>query len=301
MNTDSSPAAQGLTDGLRRKQHVGRRAITVFLSLLTLVGSIGPAACSSPVVQLSPSTEYPLTLTDLLGRTVVLTQKPTRIVTTHPTATETLYRSGGFAVGRDTASTYPEEVESLRTVGGSYTINAEAVAGLSPDLIVIEALTQASLVGTLQQIGVPIIAVRAASLDDIGQSLTLLGKIVDADGRAAQAIADIQGRIENITAAAPGGKNTLIFIADAQKNVYAAKPESYPGTVASLLKLGNLAAGLPESGPYPGFALFTAEQATQSNPDLVFAITPAPLLFLQAAGPRIADAAESLLNITKTQ
>jgi ABC-type Fe3+-hydroxamate transport system substrate-binding protein len=93
--------------------------------------------------------------------------------------------------------------------------------------------------------------------------------------------------------------------------------------------LSNPATGLPDSGPYSGFTLFTSEQALTSNPDVVFTITPSPepaprlsrllsqlpgfkemtavkgeqvveldpFLFLQAQGPRIADAAEEMLRL----
>jgi len=93
--------------------------------------------------------------------------------------------------------------------------------------------------------------------------------------------------------------------------------------------LENLATGLPDSGPYPGFSLFSGEQAITSEPDSILTISPAPppapslsmmlpqvpgyntltaintgkvyeldpALFLQAQGPRIADAVEALLDL----
>ena len=310
-----------------------KKGIIILLHLLLLSALLAAAACSSETASTptptSAQTNYPLSVVDMLGRSVQISQRPTRIVTTHPTATEMLYCIGGSAVGRDSSSKYPPEAQVLPTVGSAYNLNVESIAALKPDLILIEALTQAGVVGSLEKLGVPIVAVRAASLEDISQSLTLVGKITDTNAAAAQAIAEIQGRIETAQSSSPGGKNILILISDAQRNVYAAKPESYPGSVAALLKLGNTAAGLPESGPYPGFALFTAEQALNSNPDVVFTISPAPppaprlsemlpqipgfnqmdavkaglvveldpMLFLQAQGPRIADAAEEMLRL----
>ena len=328
-----------------------KKGIIILLHLLLLSALLAAAACSSeiastptptptptatptatptlPPTTTSAQTNYPLSVVDMLGRSVQISQRPTRIVTTHPTATEMLYCIGGSAVGRDSSSKYPPEAQVLPTVGSAYNLNVESIAALKPDLILIEALTQAGVVGSLEKLGVPIVAVRAASLEDISQSLTLVGKITDTNAAAAQAIAEIQGRIETAQSNSSGGKNILILISDAQRNVYAAKPESYPGSVAALLKLGNTAAGLPESGPYPGFALFTAEQALNSNPDVVFTISPAPppapklsemlpqipgfnqmtavkggqvaeldpFLFLQAQGPRIADAAEEMLRL----
>jgi iron complex transport system substrate-binding protein len=310
-----------------------KKAITILLSLFLLSTLLISAACSSEPAStptpMAPLAKYPVSVVDMLGRSVQITQRPTRIVTTAPTATETLYRVGGTAVGVDSSSEYPVEVQSLPKVGSAYNISTEAIAALKPDLIIIEALTQASVISSLERLGVPVIAVRAASLDDIVQSLTLVGKVVDLNEAAAQAIAEIRDRIEAAQGNRTVSKSVLIFISDAQRNIYAAKPESYPGTVAALLKLSNLAAGLPDNGPYPGFTLFTAEQALTSNPDIVFTITPAPppaprlsamlpqtpgfnqmaavkagkvveldpMLFLQAQGPRIADAVEEMLRL----
>jgi ABC-type Fe3+-hydroxamate transport system substrate-binding protein len=315
--------------GLRKKGVTAAKSIVVLLALVILATSLFLTAGTSCTHKANPSADYPLTITDLLGRDVQVPQRPVCIVTTHPTATETLYRVGGVAVGRDTASQYPVDVLDLPTVGSPYSISTELIAELNPDLIIIEALTQANLIDPLEQLGIPVIAVRATSLEDIRQSLTMVGEIINTNETATQALAEIEDRIEAAQSTLPSNKSILIFIADSQNNIYAAKPESYPGTVASLLGLGNLATGLPDSGPYPGFALFTAEQASQSDPDVVFTITPAPppaprlstllpnmpgfnlmsavngghvveldpVLFLQAPGPRIADAVEELLSI----
>jgi iron complex transport system substrate-binding protein len=310
-----------------------KKALPVLLSLFVLSALLISAACSSePATTPAPTAapaRYPLMVIDMLGRSVQISQCPTNIVTTHPTATETLYRVGGMAIGVDSSSKYPAEVQSLPTVGSAYSVSTESIAALNPDLIIIEALTQAHIVSSLDKLGVPVIAVRAASLDDINQSLTLVGEVVDMEDEAAQAIAEIQDRIEAAQADVMVSLNVLIFISDTQRNIYAAKPESYPGTVAVLLGLGNPAAGMPDNGPYPGFTLFTSEQALTSDADIVFTITPAPppaprlseslvqipgfnqmaavqagqvvelapMLFLQAQGPRIADAVEEMLRL----
>ena len=332
MRTIGCPVRDAYPGGKATRRFSRSKPIAVLLSLLILAGSLVMAACSSEPAP--TNTDYPLTITDSLGRTIQFDQIPERIVTTHPTATETLYRAGGVAAGRDTASKYPTEVLDLPTVGGSYSISTEAVVALDPDLVLIEALTQASLIEPFEELGIPVMAVRAASLEDIVQSLTLVGEILDTDDVAAQAITDIKNRIDAAKGSAPEGKSILILIADADKNIYAAKAESYPGLVTALIGLTNLAAELQGKAPYAGFAPFNSEQAaqmvvTQSDPDVVLTITPAPapaprlsvvlskmsgfndmpavkaghvveldpVLFLQAQGPRIADAVEAMLNI----
>jgi iron complex transport system substrate-binding protein len=292
-------------------------------------------ACSNAKTTLNASTTtapvytktvYPLTVTDMLGRTVTLAQKPSRVVSVSPSATETLYKVGGSAIGRDTSSKYPPEAQSLPTIGSSYNPSVEAVAALNPDLILIEALSQAQLLPSFEKLGVPVIAVRATSLNEVEQGLRLLGKVVDMNQAAGQAVNQIENRIAVAKKTISGTKNALILIADANRNIYAAKPESYTGGLLALLGQGNLAAGIADSGPYPGFCTYMGELALTSNPDAIFAISPAPApapnlssmlpqipgfksmsvvvagkvreldpaLFLQAPGPRIADAVEQL-------
>ena len=57
---------------------------------------------------------------------------------------------------------------------------------------------------------------------------------------------------------------------------YAAKPQSYPGAIVSMLRLSNPAADLPDSGTFPGFAQISVEQLLTMDPDFLFTITPAP-------------------------
>src|SRR3990172_8674368 len=89
------------------KRHLARLRIKPLLILLVAACILLFAGCSStgaapnntPAPPSTPTTSvrtsYPLTVTDFLGRTVTLNQKPLKIVTVHPTATETLYRVGG--------------------------------------------------------------------------------------------------------------------------------------------------------------------------------------------------------------
>lgn len=295
----------------------------------TTAATTSPTVTALPVTTTAANAIYPMTVTDISGRTVTVSKKPVSIVTTSPTATEALYKVGGTAVGRDTSSRYPPEAQSVPTVGSVYTLSVEAIAALKPDLIIIEALTQSHMLPALEKLGAPVLAVRAASLDDVVQGLTIVGKVINADAAAAKAVADIKARIEAAKKTTRAGRNILIFTFDASSKVYGAKPESYPGTLAALLGQKNLAAGMPENAPFPGFSLFTGEQALSSNPDAVFCISPAPApaptlssllpqlpgfkdmpavkagkvkeldpaLFLQAQGPRIADAAEQLAKL----
>ncbi len=288
-----------------------------------------PTPTQAPANNSAPASEamtgvYPLEVVDMLGRTVEIPAKPTRIVTISPTATEILYVAGGTAVARDSSSTFPEDVVDLPELGGAYSPSFESITAQGADLILIEALTQARFMQPLSQLGVPVVAVRATSLDDVIMGIKLIGQIIDNNEMAEQAAQDVSTRVTASVEGISAGKSVLILISDADRNLYAAKPQSYPGAIASMLQLSNPATDLPDSGTFPGFAGITAEQVLTMDPDYLFTITPAPepaprlstmlpripgfsglgavtsgqmheidhIVFLRNPGPRIAEAVE---------
>ena len=293
-----------------------------------------PAPTSVPTAEPTATPEpaaetYPLEIVDMMGRSVTIPSNPARIVSVSPTATEMLYAAGGSAIARDTGSIYPAEVLHLPEIGGAYQPSFEAIAAQQPDLILVEALTQARFLEPLSQFGAPVVAVRATSLDDITAGIKLLGQIVEQNDTAKRAALEIAARVSEATEALSDGKSALILISDADRNLYVAKPRSYPGAIASMVKLSNPAADLPDSGTFPGFAVVSAEQLLTMDPDLLFTITPAPepaprlsamlphipgfanlraiqsgqmheidhVIFLRNQGPRIAEAVEAMAEL----
>ncbi len=272
---------------------------------------------------------YPLEIVDMVRRPVEIPAKPMRIVTLSPTATEMLYVAGGTAIARDSSSTFPAEVLELPELGGAYSPSFEAIAAQGADLVLIEALTQSRFLEPLSQLGAPVVAVRATSLDDVTMGIRLIGQIIENAETAEQAAQDISARVASSLEGLSGGKSALILISDADRNLYAAKPQSYPGAIASMVQLSNPAAELPDSGTFPGFAGISAEQVLTMDPDYVFTITPAPepaprlsamlpripgfanlqavssgqmheldlAIFLRNQGPRIAEAVEAMAEL----
>ena len=284
---------------------------------------------SSITNNIETNTNYPVTIIDKLNQIIDISNKPEKIVSISPTATEMIYKIGGEVIARDRASVYPQNVMNLPSIGSAYSPNIELIVEQSPDLVVMEALTQARFVGEFQKLGIPTIAVRAESLIDVTESMKILGSALDLDENSEIAISEINNKIDSLKTSVNYAEEILILISDADRNVYAAKPESYAGAVANLFNLTNGAEGMEDMGPYPGYTLWTAEKAATSNPGFIFTISPAPepapklstmlpmipgfnrltavttgnvaeldpVLFMQAPGPRIAEAAELIESI----
>ena len=263
---------------------------------------------------------------DALGQSLTFDVAPERIATLSPTATEILYYAGGTSVLRDRASNFPEEAKSLPDVGSSYDPSIEAILAARPDLVIIEALTQARFASILGQSGLKVMAVKVESVEDVKSNILNVGKVIGNENLAAQKVSEIEKRLSAVSNS--DERSVLMLISDQDRNLYAARPESYTGLIASTLGMANKAEGLPDSGPFPGFSMMTPEAILMANPDVIVTITPAPepaprlsetitqippfaalkaiqtgsifeadlTLFLQSPGPRIVDAVESLKN-----
>lgn len=268
---------------------------------------------------------YPIKVTDQLGRSVEIKAKPKVIVAVSPTAVEMVYAAGATVAGRSASVDFPEAAKSAKEVGTAYQPNFEEILALKPDLVVADAIihAQPTLRKPFEDLPVPVIFTGADSVQKVIDGLNLMGQVFDSKATTDKVIANINTAKEGAKKALAGKSiSAIALIADRDQTLYAAKPSSYAGDVLAQLGLTNPAASQPDSGPFPGYTTLAPEKMVQYDPDYLFAITPAPEpaprlaslipqippfkglkavtnkhvvdanveLFLQAPGPRVADA-----------
>lgn len=273
----------------------------------------------------APAAAYPVKVTDMLGRTVEIKTKPTTVVAVSPTAVELVYAAGGTVVGKSASVNYPPEASSAKEVGTAYQPNFEQILALKPDLVIADSIihAQPSLRKPFEDLPVPVIFAGADSYQKVLDGLKLMGQVFNSKEKTDAAVASIQKAKDDAKKALAGKTVTAVaLIADRDNTLYAAKPSSYAGDIMAQLGITNPAASQPDSGPFPGYTALAQEKLLEFNPEFVFAITPAPppapkladlfpqippfkglkavtnkkvidsdvQLFLQAPGPRVADA-----------
>jgi iron complex transport system substrate-binding protein len=287
------------------------------------------AAPSSTSPSASTAAAYPLTITDMAGRSVQIKEKPQRIVAISPTAVEMVFAAGGTVLGRSSSVKYPAEAASATDIGSAYQPSPEKILALKPDLIVGDSVIikgQPAIQKQVEGIGAPVVFVGAESYQDVLTGLDLMGKVLANPAKTNQMKADID-KAKNDAKAALAGKSisAVAITADEKQQLYAAKDSSYVGDIFKQAGLTNPAKDLPDTPPVPGYSLLAPEKLLQLNPDYIFAITPDPRapalaptiakippfkdlkavtaghvidanveLFLQAPGPRVADAFRAL-------
>ena len=107
--------------------------------------------------------------------------KPRRIITLSPHATELVFQlgAGDRVVGTVEYSDYPQKARQIPRIGGYNTISLEQIAALRPDLVVTwPSGNPPAILDALARQKIPLFATDPGHLDDIGEDLRTLGRML---------------------------------------------------------------------------------------------------------------------------
>jgi len=156
-------------------------------------------------------------------------QRPVRIVSTSPSITEILFALGlgERVVGVSTFCRFPSQVASLPKVGTFLKPDAELIAGLRPDLVVVHE-GSAGLDRRLDSLRLPFVTVDRGTLASIFTSMRQIGAAAGVPDRADALIATVQQRLSMVRrSGAPSPHPRVLFIIGRR-----------PGMLADLVAVG---------------------------------------------------------------
>lgn len=198
------------------------------------------------------------------------TAQPKRIVSTLPSATETLFALGlgGRVVGVSTYCRYPPAVLPLPKIGTYMKPDAEKIALLRPDLVVIPE-PAANLADRLSALRIRYVQIKDGSLVEVYSMIHDIGAAAGALDKADSLNKEIRSRLETIRAENAGRPRPAVLMVVGRTpglltNLIAAGPSTY---LSELLEIagGNNALA---SGPiaYPHISL---ETVVRLNPGVI--------------------------------
>jgi iron complex transport system substrate-binding protein len=214
----------------------------------------------------SSGSDFPVTVTGDDGD-LTLDEAPEKIVSMSPTATEMLFAigAGDQVEAVDSYSTYPEDAPV--TDLSSFTPNAEAIAGYSPDLVVLSDDLN-GIVDALDALAVPTLLLNAAEdLDESYAQIETLGMATGHADEAAEVVSDVQQRIETAVESVPAETEGLRVYHELDPTFFSVTSETFVGSVYSLFGLENIADAAPD--PAGGYPQLSAEYVVGQAPDLI--------------------------------
>ncbi len=156
------------------------------------------ASCSQSTESTTPTS---LTITDDFGRTVTINNvHPQRIISLAPSNTEILFALGlgDRVVGVTDSCNYPPEATTKPSVGDYIAPNVEEIIAREPDLVLAtneheEAMAQ------LENQGITVVGLDPKNIDEVLDSITLVGKLTGQEKEAASLVEEMQKRIKAVT------------------------------------------------------------------------------------------------------
>ncbi|NMB13308.1 MAG: cobalamin-binding protein [Firmicutes bacterium] len=231
-------------------------SLAVIIILLVLSGS-------------TYATEKQLTVTDQADRVVTLEAIPVRIVSLAPGNTEILYALGlaDNIVGVSTYCDYPEAAVDKPKIGGFSEVSIESVVALEPDVVFATGGVQDEVAKQLTQLGLKVIILDAASLDQVLAAIALVGQVTGRGNAARELIEQLEGRIDQVKAAIASlakAKPRKVFYEVWYDPPISVGPGSFIHDLIETAGGINLMAG--SSNPYPVASL---EEIIDADPDVI--------------------------------
>lgn len=233
---------------------------------VALLGACG-GEDASPSTAPSPDggASYPVTV-----GAVTLDERPERIVSLSPTATEMLFAigAGGQVTAVDDQSTYPPDAPKSELSG--FTPNAEAIAAKNPDLVVLSTDTN-KIVDQLTQLKIPVYhADAAATLDDTYAQLTALGTLTGHPTEATDLTRRMKDEIGKLVQDVPKRDTKLSYYYELDPTFYSVTSKTFVGSLFAMVGLENVADPSDADGTKGGYPQLGQEALIKADPDLIF-------------------------------
>jgi iron complex transport system substrate-binding protein len=245
------------------------RLVGGIAAVLLLLASCGETTTPETPTGGQPSSvgEYPVTV-DTPNGELTLDERPDRIVSLSPTATEMLFAigAGEQVVAVDDQSNYPDEAPVTDLSG--FEPNVEAIASYEPDLVVYST-EPGDLGASLEGLGIPALLQPAASLvRDVYRQIEQLGLVTDHVAEADELVDTMKGDIRTITTDLDDDGEQLSFYHELDDTYYSVTSTTFIGQLYEMVGLENIADRAKGAGG--GYPQLSAEYIIDADPDLIF-------------------------------
>jgi len=246
--------------------------LAVLAAVLTVMAML-PGAAAAPAATQEDCT-FPVTVTDATGREVTLEEDPERVVTTNPSAAQTMWEIGAQdeVVGVSQYAAYLEGAGAKANVSGSGGPSVERIVALEPDLVLVPNSTYGFAAERIEQIrsaGIPVYVFgQPTSIEYVVEKTRLTGRLTGncegADERATRMeedVARIERAVESVER--PVGLN-YFFGFTSGENTF----------IGAIMETSGLRNGAAEAG-IEGFMPINEETVVEMDPDWIVVPTSA--------------------------
>ena len=193
------------------------------------------------------------TVTDELGRHVMVPDHPHRIICLVPSITDDVFSLGA---GDDVVAVtdyvrYPAEAQKKPSVGSIMSPSIETIAALHPDLILgTPKSNQQATLDKLQAMGIPVFLVDPHGLAGILHSITSLGVALNREQQATALTTSLQHRIDTVRASVRGKPIVSVFMPQSYDPVITIGKGAFITEIIEAAGGHSITADIPQEWPH---------------------------------------------------
>ena len=240
-----------------------RNYLFVLLSLLLLVS----LSCTSPKAERA---KFPIEITDQAGRVVKFDKVPERILSIAPSNTEILFALGlgDQVVAVTDYCDYPAEAKEKTSLGSYITPSMEDIVAISPDLILATSVHEEEVISALEKIGMTVLALDPKTMDEVMESIALVGQVTGRQEEAAQVVSGMRARVKAVT-----DKTNNLADTERPRVFYAVWYEPLMSAGAETFQddLIGIAGGNNVAGNLTGWITIGLETVVEADPEVMIA------------------------------
>ena len=212
-----------------------------------------------------------VTVTDMTGREITLTEPAARIVALTAADCEILCTLGceDALVGRGEYCDYPASVLDKPSVQSGYETNIEQIIALEPQVVLMATMAQTvEQVEALENAGVKVVVSDAQDIEGVYYAIRMIGALMGKDAEAEALAADMQAAFAGIADKAENTGKTVYFeVSPLQWGLWTAGKGTFMDELATMCGLTNAFADVD------GWAAISEEQVLERDPDYIVTIT----------------------------
>lgn len=195
-----------------------------------------------------------------------------RIIALSPSINEIIFALGGGdkIVGNTEYCTYPKESIDKPKVGGYFSPNLEKMLSLKPDMVIVQESSE-KLAKQLNNLGIKTKTTNLKSLNDIKNTIKIIGEVIDKKKEAHELLAKIEQSLES-TKGIVKDKKILIVIdhkISIKKRIFVAGQNLYFDDIINISGNTNAFQSTKKGQP-----ILNIENIIATNADIVILLAP---------------------------
>lgn len=238
----------------------------VFHLILLFAITLGTSSCTTEKGSPEAGNVATIQLIDAVGDTIRLPHPATRVITLAPNLTEMMYAigAGEKLVGRTALCDYPQQALQLPIMGDMLNIEYEHAVAAKPDIVLMTiAGNSRSGYDKLKELGLRPVAIDAATVAGVIQSLDTIGRLVGKQHESTELVARLQSTLDSVKQLTAGTPTISTFIV-IDRSMLMTVSRGFIHQALTIAGGENIAAGA--AAAYP---VISREELLRKNPEVI--------------------------------